>query len=320
MKIEPIQKLTTEENSSDMVASRNYLFIGLASLLTVTAIMHVQSGDSTPAAIVPTLIASTGFLLCWRLIPGLYILVLSFFIVAPFGNLEWRGNSSEVYGSGFRILDILLAAAVLVSLVSMIRYMSMKTTAIPSDISKSIVRKIRIKRIRPDSIVTRDEFVQLFIGIGLFTLVGQLLWITVTSLHVEALSIPPFSLHWDVFTQLEPIDPRGKYSSPLNRFLVSIGIVSFVTLTLGTIFWYWKVSRYSNIEARMTLLDTGWYENRRELNRQTKWIAWADPRNVAIAQSQPPQKRVRRFGIVFIIVTSILIGLLLYMLAILYLF
>ena len=293
MTIEPIQKPTIHDNPSDMVASRNYLFIGLASLLAVTAIMYVRSGESAIAAIIPTLIASTGFLLSWRLIPGIYILVLSYFNVPPYGELVGPSSSSAIYGSGFRIIDILLAAAVLISLVTMVRYMSMKTTAIPSDISKSIVRKSRVNRTRPDSNVGRDEFIQLFISIGLFTLAGQLLWITITSLHVNALKIPPFSVHWDVFTQLDPIDPRGQYSSPRDRFLVSIGIVSFVSLMLSTIFWYWKISRFTNFEARMSLLDTGWYENRRELNRQAKWIAWADPRNKSSLLNRSDLKNVR---------------------------
>ena len=243
------------------------------------------------AAIIPTLIASTGFLLGWRLIPGLYILVLSYFIVSPYGEIIWQTGSSDVYGSAFRFLDILLSAAVLISIVSMVRYMSMTTMAIPSDISKSLVRKSQVKRTRPDVIVSRDEFMQLFISVGLFTLASQLLWIVVTSLHVEVLNIPPFSIHGDVFLQLSPVDPRGRVSSPLNRFLVTIGIVSFVTLCLTTLFWYWKISHLSGLEARMTLLDTGWYENRRELNRQAKWIAWSNPRNRAV---EKPKRRGRR--------------------------
>ena len=307
MTIEPMTPPPIDEENQ-AVPHRNYLFMGLASLLAVAAVMYVRSDGSGLAAIIPSLIGATGFLLHLRFAPGLFVLAMSYFIVMPYGIIAGPSLSSDVYGSAFHIMDILLAVAILSALISMIRYLSMKSLAMPSDVSRSVARKSRIRRMRPDAIVPQDEFVQLFIGIGIFVLVGQILWLIVTSLHVEVLRLPPFSVKWDAFLELTPLDPRGRASSPLDRFLILVGLAGFLALTFSTVSWYWKLSRLSKIEAHMTLLDTGWRESRRELNRQAKWTAWSDGRNRGIQQREPRQPYSRRTAI-GCLVLGMLVGL-----------
>ena len=66
------------------------------------------------------------------------------------------------------------------------------------------------------------------------------------------------------------------------------GLMAVVTLPAALAFWYWRLTRLSPGEARMVLLDTGWRESRRELNRQEKWRAWGLTRRRPKSARRPP--------------------------------
>jgi hypothetical protein len=75
--------------------------------------------------------------------------------------------------------------------------------------------------------------------------------------------------------------------------------MAIVTLPTALAFWYWRLTRLSPGEARMVLLDTGWRESRRELNRQEKWRAWGLARRrpkSARRPQPPPEERPVRTG------------------------
>jgi hypothetical protein len=83
-------------------------------------------------------------------------------------------------------------------------------------------------------------------------------------------------------------------SEPLTRFLLLAGLVAVVALPTGLTFWYWRLTRLGPAEARMALLDTGWSEARRELNRQEKWRTWGLTRRRPRPAKKPPPRPEER--------------------------
>ena len=84
--------------------------------------------------------------------------------------------------------------------------------------------------------------------------------------------------------------------SALGKRGATENVLAAVGLTSGLFFWYWRLARLTRDEARMILLDAEWADNRRELNRQEKWRAWARNRKLKRETRPPPPPAVPRSG------------------------
>lgn len=250
-------------------AARNYLFVGLTSLLIVAAVMFVRGGGSLPAAVIPALIGAAGLLMRWSAVPVIALFVLAYFIVMPFGIP--MSSPNDIPGSAFRLLDIILVAAVLAYFGSQYRLLSLTRQAMPYD--GPTRPRGTSPNLRPASIVADDEFSRMFWALGACVLFGQVLWVVIASFQLDFLSVPPLTFHSDVFAQ-----PRGRFGegshSTSQRFLMFVLIVGAASLVAGLMFWYWRLSQWTRAEGAMILLDARWRDGRREFSRQEKWRAW----------------------------------------------
>lgn len=277
--------------SDPAAASRSYVFIGLMALLVVAAAMFARSYGSLIAALLPAAVAATGLLLRWTAMPVVALLLLAYFIVLPFGWMLGGSFPSDVHGSAFRLLDLVLVAACLVYFASQYRLFSLTTRAMPSD--DPAAPKGETPRLRANALVAPDEYQRLSATLVGCLFAGQFLWIVIATVRVDFALFPPFELASDVFSTRTFSPGRGGRDRPEHRFLMLLGVFGLASLVVGLVFWYWRLTRLSRAEGAMTLLDTGWRENRRELNRQEKWRAWGvkRARRAAGLLDEPPKSR-----------------------------
>lgn len=277
--------------------TRNYLFVGGAAILVAGAILFLKNGAPT---IIATVIALTALITRGQtMLPGLFLIAVS--IAAIPLHVVNGAPFSDVPVSHFRILDVLFVAAIVTYFACQFRLFSLTHRGIPSDIPAAFRRKSDATLVRPTALVGTEELGRLFVVIGLAVVVGQLVWLGVAELRIDFRK--PFPIVLDDYSQ--PIWSRAARRSAelwTNRFLLLVGVSAGVLIPVGLVFWYWRLHRLTPAEARSTLLDTEWYESRRELNRQEKWRAWAAAKlrpNEAlkpIEMKPPPKKRHLRRG------------------------
>jgi hypothetical protein len=268
---------------------RNYLFIGLSALLVVAAALFMRGG--LIAALMPATIAALGLVARLTVIPIIFLVLVCYFAVFPFGVPYLGSPHSDIPGSHFRITDLILVAAVLTYFAAQFRLLSMTLQGMPPDTPPDLRKKGDKSPRRPGSIAPPEEVSRLFVMIGACVVIGQVVWFLVSEMRPNLSEFPPLRLAVN--------SPMSRYNpnEPADRFLLLGGLAAVITLPTGLAFWYWRLIRLNPAEARLTLLDTGWRETRRELNRQEKWRAWGSfRRNPRPVKKTRPEKPPRPTG------------------------
>jgi hypothetical protein len=251
--------------------ARNYLFVGLASLLITSAVLVFRHGHL--AAALPVILGGLGLILRSPVLPGLYLLVLNLSVV-PLIVWQNRIVYSDVPISHFRIMDLVLVGATLSYFACQFRLLSLSLLAMPSDAPVGHRMKDDRTPKRPGTTAPPEELGRMFAVIALCVVLGQLVWLVISEFRFDMRYSLPIR-----FARPAVSVVRGySTSEPLYRFLMLAGLVAVVALPTALVFWYWRLTRLSPGEARMVLLDCGWRESRRELNRQEKWRAWGATR------------------------------------------
>lgn len=260
--------------------ARNYLFVGLASLLIAAAALVFRHGNLLAA--LPVAVAALGLLVRSPVLPGLFLVVLNLAVVPLTVWLHGTGLSDAPV-SHFRVMDLVLVAATLTYFACQYRLLSLTLQGMPPDAPVGLQRKGDKPPKRPGATVPPEEMGRMFAVIAACVVVGQVVWLLVSELRPDIRNVPPLRL-------ARPAASWTEYRSaePLNRFLMVAGLMAVVTLPTALTFWYWRLTRFSPGEARMVLLDTGWRESRRELNRQEKWRAWGLIRRRPKPARRPP--------------------------------
>jgi len=255
-------------------AARNYLVLGLAAVLVISAVLFVQGG--LIAAIIPAAVAALGLLLRWTAMPIVFLVTLSYFLVFPYGIPDLSRRFDDIYGSHLRVLDIALVGSVLAYLAAQYRLYSLVHQSMPFDMPSRLRKKSDRSPVRPGENIADGEVGRMFATIGLCVFLGQIAWFFVSETTINFLNFPPF----EISHVYDPIRLwRGVGLSPeYTRFLLTAGLCAVVAFAFGLALRYWRLVRLSRDEARMILLDTEWSDARRELNRQEKWRAWALPK------------------------------------------
>lgn len=259
--------------------ARNYLFVGLASLLVAAAALIFRHGHLLAA--LPVAVAALALLLRSPVLPGVFLVVLG---LAAVPLTTWINGSSisDVPDSHFRVMDLVLVAATLTYFACQYRLLSLTVQGMPPDAPAGQQRKGDKPPKRPGATAPPEEVGRMFAAVAACVLVGQVVWLFVSELRPDFRDVPPLRLARPAASL------NYRSAEPLNRFLMLAGLVAVVTLPTGLTFWYWRQSRLSPGEARLVLLDTAWRESRRELNRQEKWRAWGLARRRPRPARRPP--------------------------------
>lgn len=260
--------------------ARNYLFVGLSSLLIVAAVLAFRHGNILAA--LPVVIAVLALLLRSPVLPGLFLVVLNLAVV-PLTVWLNRTPYSDVPYSHFRVMDLVLVGATLTYLASQYRLLSLTFQGMPPDAPAGQRRRGDKPPKRPGATAPPEETGRMLAVVAACVVAGQVVWLLVSELRLDFRDALPLRL-------ARPAASVRNYSSaePLNRFLVLAGLTALVTLPAALAFWYWRLTRLGPGEARMVLLDAGWRETRRELNRQEKWRAWG------LSRRRPKQSKLLR--------------------------
>ena len=244
-------------------AARDYLFMGVAATLLVGLVLLARSGGNpfVLVALVPGLLA---LLVRATVLPGLFLVTLVYLAVCPDG-LPVRPPEAIVSRSHFRVVDLVLVAAVAVYFVAQFRLASLKyrvlaaTAHVPKAPGESKAPAVPVARRGVGA--GGDEYARAFAQLLALTFAAALGWQALAVLSVEPLRVPPLR-----------IDILGNDTA--SRFLLAAGAVGFGALALGALVGYWRASKLRPAVARQYLLDQAWREGRRELNRREKWRAW----------------------------------------------
>jgi hypothetical protein len=268
-------------------AVRNYLFAGLGSLGLIFLILFERGSDIGGLLIV--VLGAAGLLLRWAAAPPLILIVLAYFMIFPFG-IPGEGFESrwEIEDGRFRPADLLLTLAVLMYVACQYRVYGLVSQAVAWEGAGR--RKDEPTTRRPPALVRPNELGVLFgIAVGL-VVAGQLVWWLATG--IEVVPGKPFP-----FRVAEPgrgfrrAESPGTLAPGLTRFVVLVGLLFFGLLVARLVFGYWRLRRMGPAEARMTLLDTGWLETKRERSRVEKWRIWGRKRAAARAAAEDARAR-----------------------------
>ncbi|HUR55467.1 MAG TPA: hypothetical protein VMZ71_15135, partial [Gemmataceae bacterium] len=118
---------------------RNYLFASLAGLVLVFVVLFQRGADI--GGLLAVMIGVAGLILRWSAAPPMFILIVTYFVVFPFGTPELGYASRyEIEDNRFNFSDLLLVGAALVYLACQYRVLGLVQQALPHEMK--LPRKI----------------------------------------------------------------------------------------------------------------------------------------------------------------------------------
>jgi hypothetical protein len=242
---------------------RGYL-VTVAAALAVVFVALFQKGQLI-AAVIPLAFAAAGLALRWTAVPPLVVAMVSYLLIFPTGLPVSGYAFAQVPWSYFLLTDLLFVPAVLCYVVAQYRLFGLTELAIPSDKPRHLQRKSDSRPRRPAGAITETELLWLFAGVAAAVMCGQLLWLALTTLDVDLTRFPPVRAAHRVV------------ALPASRFILFAAVFGTAAGVARFAFWYLRVYNLNPDEARLTVLDAGWQEIRRESARVETWRAWGRP-------------------------------------------
>lgn len=251
---------------------RNYVFAGLAALAMVFLILFQRGSDLGGLLVV--LLGVAGIVLRWTAAPIFALVVLTYFLVFPFGFPDpGVATPFELIDGRFRIADMILVFSVVVYLMCQYRLFGLMARAFPQE-SRTLRDTDKPYR-RPAKQIGPGETARLlYVSVGV-VLAGQFAWLFTTLAQIDVGAAFPLRFGgWrDV---LRP--PADAMSPPATRFVFLAGLVFFPAILARLVFGYWRLKQLKPEAARMLLQDAGWDETRRENVRIESWRTWGRTR------------------------------------------
>jgi hypothetical protein len=262
-------------------AVRNYVIAAFSALLMMFLVLFQQGSDIGGVLIV--LLGVAGILLRWVAAPPLILLILTYFMVFPFGVPDNSPYKFEIENGRFRIPDIFMAMSVMVYVACHYRLMGLVHQAIAYE--GATKRRDEAPTRRPPALIAPSELgILLGVSAGLVVL-GQLVWLFATS--VEIVATEDFPIKWvGEGRSTRDGEPRGGFTTKATVFFVLLGMLFFGTLLARLVFGYWRLRLMGSAEGGMILLDGGWVETKRERSRLEKWRIWGRNRAEARAKAE----------------------------------
>jgi hypothetical protein len=268
-------------------AVRNFVFAGLGALGMIFLILFQQGSDIGGFMIVA--LGVCGIIFRWGASPALILLILTYFMVFPFGIPgETLGGSWEIEEGQFRVTDIMLVLSLLVYIACQYRIYGFVSQAVAYE--GAVRRRDEKPTRRPPALIQPSELGVLFGVCAAFTVIGQLIWMFANS--VEVVPTEDFPLRWVQPNPGRTTELPGGMNTGTTRFIVLVGFLFFCTIIGRLVFGYWRLRMMNAAEGGMILLDGGWSETRRERQRQEAWRIWGRKR----AEAQPSRAAANTSG------------------------
>lgn len=243
--------------------ARNYLFSGLSALAILFVIMFQRGSDL--GGLMMVAIGAGGLVFRWPSAPVFLLFVLTYFLIFPFGLPPADENPFEIEDGRFRVTDLVLVASVVVYLASHYRIYGIAAQAFPpeSKFPRPGDKPVR----RPAAMIRPEEVTRLLYLTIAMVVAGQLVWLFVSGLEVDALGEFPLK----VVSRQRYRAPTTEFPLFMSRFVLLSGLLFFGSVLVRLAFGYWGLRRMGSGEARMVLQDTAWSETRRERVRVEMW-------------------------------------------------
>jgi len=249
---------------------RNYVIAGFSALAMMFLILFQQGSDLAGLLIV--VIGVAGIVLRWTAAPAFVLLVLTYFMVFPFGIPgDAFENRFEIVDGRFRPTDLIMAMAVLVYMAAQFRIFGFVHQAIA--VEGAIRRQDEPVTRRPPSVISSSEIGTLLLVSFVLVIVGQMMWMIVNSIEITPGLEFPFKWESNPRNYRRSLEAGG-LTPGLTRFVIMIGLLGFGVLFGRLVFGYWRLRAMKPAEGAMILLDDGWLETKRERSRLEKWRLW----------------------------------------------
>ncbi len=268
-------------------AVRNYTIAAFSALAMIFLVLFQRGSDIGGGLIV--LLGSAGILLRWVAAPPLVLLILTYFMVFPFGIPgEAYEDRWEIESGVFRVTDIILAMAVLVYVACSYRLIGFVYQAMAYE--GAVKRRDESPTRRPPALITPTELGIFFAVAGGVVVVAQLVWWFANA--IELTPTADFPIRWvGVSRARRAAEVSGGLSPGMTRFAVIVGLLFFGTLIARLVFGYWRLRLMGAAEGGMILLEGGWLETKRERSRLEKWRIWGRKRAEAKAKADEEQAK-----------------------------
>lgn len=262
---------------------RNFTFAALGALGMIFLILFQQASDIGGLLIV--IVGVCGLLLRWSAAPVFVLILLTYFMVFPFGIPEAAyENPYEIEEGRFRVTDLMLVMAVVVYLACQYRIFGFVSQAVAFE--GVVRRKDETPARRPPALIRSSEIGIMFAICFGFVVLGQFLWLFANS--IEVVPVEDFPLRWaDSGRTIRDYVLPGGMNTGTTRFVVLVGFLFFGTILARLVFGYWRLRMMSPSEGGMMLLDGGWSETSRERQRWEAWRIWGLKREDTQAKSTP---------------------------------
>ena len=301
----------------DSPLARQYLLAGIA-IQFILAVALVQAGGSYSLMI--SALGTLGLIFRWRAMPVITLILFVFFQLFPDGD-PYLKTPSDIPGSHFRMIDLLLCGLIATSIYCHYNSLSLSLQAIPDDpLPEPGFPGSRMKRsgknnlpdsiVRPSSNTFEREFLEIVAMLALALFLAQLAWYGLTHLVVDFQAFP--LLRWMSegirSNKVATVWPAG-LSPPMHRMMIFAAAILAGGFTCWFAFWYWRLSQLPRLTALMIVNDVAWKEHRREMQRQERWRAWASGGTLSPSLASEVREWLQwLLWLVLVILIAILVG------------
>lgn len=256
---------------------KNYLFAGLAALAMVFVVMFQRASDIGGVMLV--VIGVAGLVLRWNLAPTAFLVVLTYFLIFPLGAPDLStSRRDKIQQARFRVEDMVLVFSAVVYLACQFRVFGLVKQAMPFE---SVPRKGEQPKRRPPGAIPAGEVTRLLYVAAGVVFAGQLVWLFVTGVEIDAGSTFPLRIpQYSRYSRAGEVT-AGTMSAVSTRLVLTAGLMFFGTLLARLVFGYWRLRVMGPAEAAMVVQEAGWTETRREDVRLAAWRVWGRGRTRA---------------------------------------
>jgi len=246
-------------------AALNYLVMTGAGLLIYGMIMM---GGNEAGVLIAVLLAVAGILARWTAAPVLILLLTTYLLMDPgaanllgtFTGVPWRLNRNP---SGFNVLDVLLAASLLVYVIGHFRLTSILHQGMPDEPTVRRDRDLANPPRRPVRTVGPEELPRTLSVAAACVIAAQAAWLILT--FIEKGSRPR----------------ESDFSPGAARFLLVLWVIGLALMVTSAALIYLRSARMTRTEAALVLRDEFFHETRRETDRLHRWRKWFKERVAA---------------------------------------